>query len=58
MPNAKRKVHTIPSLRQQNKGADTGRYRAKELPAILPEVQTRNYNQYETWKYNYQRARR
>ena len=24
MPNAKRKVHTMPSLRQQNKGADTG----------------------------------
>ncbi len=38
MPNAKRKVHTMPSLRQQNKGADTGRYRAKELPAILPQM--------------------
>ena len=38
MPNAKRKVHTMPSLRQQNKGADTVGYRAKELPAILPQV--------------------
>lgn len=38
MPNAKRKVHTMPSLRQQNKGADTGGYRAKELPAILPQM--------------------
>lgn len=25
-------------LRQQNKGADTGGYRAKELPAILSQV--------------------
>ena len=38
MPNAKRKVYTMPSLRQQNKGADTGRYRAKERPAILPQM--------------------
>lgn len=30
--------NTMPSLRQQNKGADTGGYRAKELPAILPQV--------------------
>ena len=36
--NAKRKVYTMPRLRQQNKGADTGRYRAKELPAILPQM--------------------
>ena len=38
MPNAKRKVYTMPRLRQQNKGTDTGRYRAKELPAILSQV--------------------
>lgn len=38
MPNVKRKVYTMPRLRQQNKGADTGRYRAKELPAILPQM--------------------
>ena len=38
MPNAKRKVHTMPRLRQQNKGTDTGGYRAKELPAILPQM--------------------
>ena len=28
MPNAKRKVYTMPRLRQQNKGTDTGGYRA------------------------------
>ena len=38
MPNAKRKVYTMPRLRQQNKGTDTGGYRAKELPAILPQM--------------------
>ena len=38
MPNAKRNVYTMPYLRQQNKGADTGGYRAKELPAILSQV--------------------
>ena len=38
MPNAKRKVYIMPRLRQQNKGADTRRYRAKELPAILPQM--------------------
>ena len=31
MPNAKRKVHTMPRLRQQNKGTDTGGYRVKEF---------------------------
>lgn len=35
-----------------------GRYRIDKFSVILSEVQTRNYNQYETWKYNYQRARR
>ena len=29
-------------LQKQNKGASAGRYRTKELPAILPEVQTGN----------------
>lgn len=38
MPNAKRKIYTMPRLRQQNKGTDTGGYRAKELPAILSQV--------------------
>lgn len=38
MPNAKRKVHTMPRLRQQNKGTDTGGYRAKELPAVLSQM--------------------
>ena len=36
MPNAKRKVYTMPYLRQQNKGTDTGGYGAKELPTIQP----------------------
>lgn len=35
MPNAKRKVYTMPYLRQQNKGADTGRYRVKEFSFVL-----------------------
>ena len=34
--NAKRKIYTMPRLRQQNKGADTGRYRAKE-PLFCPK---------------------
>ena len=38
MPNAKRKVYTMPRLRQQNKGADTGGYRAKEFSAVLSQV--------------------
>ncbi len=37
---------------------DTERYRTDKFSVILSEVQTRNYNQYETWKYNNQRARR
>lgn len=31
MPNAKRKIYTMPRLLQQNKGTDTGGYRAKEF---------------------------
>jgi len=38
MPNVKRKVHTMPRLRQQNKGTDTRRYRAKEFSAVLSQV--------------------
>ena len=37
MPNAKRKVYTMPRLRQQNKGADTGGYRAKEFSPVLSQ---------------------
>lgn len=36
--NAKRKVYIMPSLRKQNKSADTGRYRVKKLPAVLSKV--------------------
>lgn len=32
----KEKFILMPRLRQQNKGTDTGGYRAKELPTILP----------------------
>ena len=39
MPNAKRKVYTMPRLRQQNKGTDTGGYRAKELPTMIEQQQ-------------------
>ena len=38
MPNAKRKVYTMLYLRQQNKGADTGRYRVKEFSFVLSQV--------------------
>ena len=37
---------------------NTGRYRIDKFSVILSEVQTGNSNQYKTWKYNYQRARR
>ena len=37
MPNAKRKVYTMPRLRQQNKSTDTGGYRAKEFPLFCPK---------------------
>lgn len=38
MPNAKRKVYTMPYLRQQNKGADTGRHRVEEFSFVLSQV--------------------
>ena len=38
MPNAKRKVYTMPRLRQQNKSTDTGGYRAKEFSPVLSQV--------------------
>ena len=48
-----------PRLRKQNKVANAGRYRIKEFSALLPEVQTRNFNQCKIAKhYSYQRARR
>lgn len=37
MPNAKRKVHTMPSLRQQNKGADTEDTELKNFPLFCPK---------------------
>ena len=42
MPNAKRKIYTMPRLRQQNKVADTGRYGTEKLSPLLPEVQAGN----------------
>ena len=44
MPNAKRNVYTMPYLRQQNKGADTGRYSTEKLSPILPEVQAGKFD--------------
>ena len=37
MPNAKRKIYTMPRLRQQNKSTDTGGYRAKEFSPVLSQ---------------------
>ena len=46
-------------LQKQNPAENAGRYRVKKLPAILPEMQTRNTNQRKAIKnYNTQRARR
>jgi len=45
-------------LKQQDTNQNTGRYRIDKFSVILSEVQTGNSNQYKTWKYNYQRARR
>ena len=36
--NAKRKVYIMSRLRQQNKGTDTGGYRAKEFSSVLSQV--------------------
>ena len=36
--NAKRKVYIMSRLRQQNKGTDTGRYRAEEFSSVLSQV--------------------
>jgi len=58
MPNAKRKVHTMPSLRQQNKGADTGGYRAKELPAILPQMPQADLDKCKATEYHKSRSAR
>ena len=58
MPNAKRKVHTMPSLRQQNKGADTGRYRVKELPAILPQMPQADLDKCKATEYHNSRSAR
>ena len=58
MPNAKRKVYTMPRLRQQNKGTDTGGYRAKELPAILPQMPQADINKCEATEYHKSRSAR
>ena len=58
MPNAKRKVYTMPRLRQQNKGTDTGGYRAKELPAILPQMPQADLDKCKTTEYHKSRSAR
>ena len=46
-------------LQKQNLAENAGRYRIKKIPAILPEVQTRNaYKRKTTKNHNTQRARR
>ena len=47
-----------PICNNKTRTKNTGRYRIDKFPVILSEVQAGNFNQYETWKYNYQRARR
>lgn len=58
MPNAKRKVYTMPRLRQQNKGTDTGGYRAKELPAILPQMPQADLDKCKVTEYHKSRSAR
>lgn len=36
--NDKNRMDTLSCLRQQNKGADTGRHRTEKLSPLLPEV--------------------
>ena len=58
MPNAKRKVYTMPRLRQQNKGTDTGGYRAKELSAILPQMPQADLDKCKATEYHNSRSAR
>ena len=58
MPNAKRKIYTMPRLRQQNKGTDTGGYRAKELPAILPQMPQADIDKCKATEYHNSRSAR
>ena len=58
MPNAKRIVYTMPRLRQQNKGTDTGGYRAKELPAILPQMPQADIDKCKATEYHKSRSAR
>ena len=58
MPNAKRKVYTMPCLRQQNKGADTGRYRAKEFSSILPQMPQADLDKCKATEYHNSRSAR
>ena len=46
-------------LQKQNSAKNAGRYRIKKLPAVLPQMQTRNaYKRNPTENHNTQRARR
>ena len=58
MPNAKRKVYTMPRLRQQNKGTDTGGYRAKELPAVLSQMPQADLDKCKATEYHKSRSAR
>ena len=58
MPNAKRKVYTMPYLRQQNKGADTGRYRVKEFSFVLSQVPEADIDKCKATEYHKSRSAR
>lgn len=58
MPNAKRKVYIMSCLRQQNKGTDTGRYRTKELPVILPQMPQADLDKCKATEYHKSRSAR
>ena len=48
----------MPSLRKQNKGANTGGHRAKELSAILPQVPQADIDKCKATEYHDRRSAR
>jgi len=41
----------LPCLQKQDSGENSGGYRAKKLPVVLPEVQAGKFGQRETTEY-------
>ena len=58
MPNAKRKIYTMPRLRQQNKSTDTGGYRAKEFSPVLSQVPQADLDKCKATEYHNSRSAR